>query len=554
MELQRSFLLGGILVTAFLLWNAWQADYKKPPQVAQAEQIEKTVSNDVPEMVGAASSAKTQDALPVTPNNQTAYVSERLITVETDVLDIKIDRQGGNLISAKLKDYKQTLDPNSPDIQILNPESAQLYISQSGLASQNGPDIPGEGQAVFNVTQPVFEMNADQEVLMVPMTWSNNGIDVTKTFVFKRGEYLIDVNYDISNNSANTWTGQFYGQFKRAKVEPKKEGFFSFATFNGAAISTPEKRYQKVSYKDMNKEQLNVNTINGWVAMLQHYFVSAWVPNPEENFRIVSYPPQDNIYRVAMVGPTLAVAPGQSLQTGAKFYVGPEITSVLKQIAPGLELTVDYGWFWPISQALFWVLKNLYDILGNWGWAIIFTTLLIKLVFYKLSATSYRSMANMRRVQPKIERIRERCGDDKQKMSQEMLKLYKTEKINPLGGCLPILVQIPVFIALYWVLVESVELHHSPFIFWIHDLSAKDPFYVLPIIMGASMFLQQRLSPAPPDPVQARVLMMMPVVFTVLFLTFPAGLVLYWVVNNLLSIAQQWMIMRKVEKEGAKAK
>jgi YidC/Oxa1 family membrane protein insertase len=544
MEIQRSFLLGGILITAFLLWNAWQTDYPKPQAVASVSTSavpHQGLNEDVPNPV--------TGEIPAMPSTKaTSLTSNHLITVKTDVLDILIDTQGGNFVSAKLNRYKQTIEPDSPPIQILNPDAQTLYISQSGLASNAGPDTPAEGQAIYQAKQESYEMAAGEDTLSVPLTWSKDGIEITKTFVFKRGDYLIDVSYEINNQSEATWNGQFYSQFKRADVPAKKESFFSMATFSGAAISTPEKRYEKISYKDLSKDRLNQEATGGWLAMVQHYFVSAWVPNPNQNTRIVSYPPQDNVYRVALLGPNLTVAPGDHLQTGAKFYVGPEIAETLKAISPSLELTIDYGWFWPIAQALFWVLQKFYDLLGNWGVAIIMTTLVIKLLFYKLSATSYRSMANMRRVQPKIEKLRERCGDDRQKMSQEMMALYKTEKINPLGGCLPILVQIPVFIALYWVLMESVELHHAPFVFWLQDLSAKDPYYVLPILMGISMFVQQRLSPAPPDPVQAKVLMMMPIVFTALFLTFPSGLVLYWVVNNCLSIAQQWFIMRGVEK------
>lgn len=541
MDLQRSFLLGGILITAFLLWNTWQADYPAAAPATTAVEHVKPMNEDVPSLVVPSDNTMIAQSGP-------AAVGSQLLTVKTDVLEIVIDKQGGNFVSAKLNDYKQTTDPDSPPIQILNSDPQTLYISQSGLASYSGPDVPGEGQAVFQSAQNAYEMGPNDDTLIVPLKWTRDGVEVTKSFVFKRGEYLIEVNYDLVNHSEKAWSGQFYSQFKRADVPPKKESFFSMSTFSGAAMSTPDKRFEKVSYKDLSKERLNQDASGGWLAMVQHYFVSAWVPTPDQNFRIVSYPPVDNIYRVALLGPSLNLESGQHLQTGAKFYVGPEIAENLKAIAPSLELTIDYGWFWPIAQGLFWVLQKFYDLIGNWGVAIILTTVVIKLLFYKLSAASYRSMAKMRKVQPKIEKIRERCGDDRAKMSQEMMALYKTEKINPLGGCLPILVQIPVFIALYWVLMESVQLHHAPFMLWIQDLSAKDPYYVLPIIMGLSMFAQQRLSPAPPDPIQAKVLMMMPIVFTALFLTFPAGLVLYWVVNNGLSIAQQWFIMRSVEK------
>lgn len=544
MEIQRGILFGGLLITAFLLFNAWKQDY--PPVRVAPTAVAAELRSDVP--------ANTVNHAEVpNPVFETAGIESQakplasLITVKTDVLTLEIDPRGGNIVSAKLLKYLQNNEPTSEPVEILSRTPGRIYIAQSGLASEMGPDTAGKGQAIFKADSNVYDMG-DKDVLSIPLYWSENGVDVVKMITLKRGSYLVDVAYQLKNNQSAPWVGQFYGQFKREPQEDKKEGFLSFSTYNGGAISTPAKRYEKISYKDMDKSTLNRPTTGGWIAMLQHYFVSAWIPGADQQYTFSSYTPQDDIYRLAMLGPTLTVDAGKSMQTGAKFYVGPEITDDLKKIAPGLELTVDYGWFWPISQALFWVLKQLYNLCSNWGFAIIGTTVLVKLLFFKLSATSYRSMARMRAVQPKIEKLRERCGDDKQKLSQEMMALYKTEKINPLGGCLPVLVQIPVFIALYWVLIESVELRHAPFIGWILDLSAKDPYYVLPIIMGISMLVQQRLSPAPADPVQAKVLMFMPIMFTAMFLSFPAGLVLYWVVNNVLSITQQWIIMRSVEK------
>lgn len=542
MEIQRGILLGGLLITAFLLFNAWKQDYPAV-SIEPTAVVERITDVPMPAATNTDIPSTTQELMPAGLGKQLSSY----ITVTTDVLSLDIDPRGGNIVSAKLLKFLQNNDPTSEPVEILSHTPGRIYIAQSGLSSEWGPDTATKGQAVFRADAATYDIG-DKESLSIPLYWSANGIDVVKTITLKRGSYLVDVEYQLKNNLSTPWSGQFYGQFKREPQQDKKEGFLSFSTYNGAAISTPAKRYEKITYKEMDKTTINRPTTGGWVAMLQHYFVSAWIPAADQQYTFTSYAPQDDIYRLAMLGPTLTVAAGQVMKTGAQFYVGPEITSELKKIAPGLELTVDYGWFWPISQALFWVLKQLYHLFSNWGYAIIGTTILVKLVFYKLSATSYRSMARMRSVQPKIEKIKERCGDDKQKMSQEMMNLYKTEKINPLGGCLPVLVQIPVFIALYWVLIESVELRHAPFVLWIHDLSAKDPYYVLPIIMGLSMLVQQRLSPAPADPMQAKVLMLMPIMFTAMFLSFPAGLVLYWVVNNVLSIAQQWMIMRSVEK------
>jgi len=321
----------------------------------------------------------------------------------------------------------------------------------------------------------------------------------------------------------------------------------------GGAITSPDKAYQKISFSDMLDGNLSKNVKGGWAVMQQHYFLSAWIPNKQKTNHYYTSVSQNGIYTIGFVGPRLKIAPGDKLSTKTTFYAGPQLSDRLQAIAPNLDLTVDYGWLWFISIAIFWLMKKIYLLIGNWGWSIVLVTIAIKALFYKLSATSYRSMAKMRRLAPKIKALKERVGNDKQKMSQATMELYKKEKVNPFGGCLPILIQIPFFIALYYVLIESVELRQAPFIFWIHDLSIKDPFYVLPVLMGISMFIQQKLSPAPPDPIQAKMMMLLPVVFTVFFLNFPAGLVLYWFVNNTLSILQQWYVMRKLEKELARA-
>ncbi len=326
-------------------------------------------------------------------------------------------------------------------------------------------------------------------------------------------------------------------------------GFFGSGviTYTGAVISTPEQRYEKISFDDIAKKELNQPVKDGWVAMIQHYFLGAWVPNPGETNDFYTRVVGGNRYMVGMRGAAQAVPAGATGDFRTRLYVGPKLQGVLADIAPNLQLTVDYGMLTIIAEPLFWLLKWIHNIVGNWGWSIIILTLLIKLAFYKLSETSYRSMANMRRLAPELTRLKELYGDDKQKMNEAMMGLYKKEKVNPLGGCLPILVQIPVFIALYWVLVESVQLRQAPFMFWIKDMSIPDPFYVLPLVMGVTMFVQQKLSPAPPDPIQAKVMMALPIVFTFMFLWFPSGLVLYWVVNNMLSIAQQWVITKRVE-------
>lgn len=547
MDLQRVLLLGGLVIVGYLLWQAWQQDYATQNVLEAPAQV---IDTQVPVANVAASSgevpAKTQnDAAVIAP---TTSSSSDWIVVETDVLKLWIDLKGGDLAQADLLKYQQSLEENSPDVRILSTQAQDLYVVQSGLSSEQGPDIPSKGQAHYATAQKSYTLPADADTLTVDLNWKNaQGISVVKQFIFKRGEYLFDINYQINNQSKNPWVGQFYGQFKRKQGEDA--GLLGLATYQGAAISSPEKRYEKITYKEMSKNDLDQTIKGGWLAMLQHYFVSSFIPNSDQSFRYLSWPPEDGVFRVALMGESLTVLPGDQLTTGTHFYLGPKIAENLKQAAPHLDLTLDYGWFWPISVALFWVMKKCYDVFSNWGVAIILVTLLVKIAFYKLSASSYRSMAQMRVVQPKIMSLRERYASDKQKMSQEMIALYRKEKINPLGGCLPILIQIPVFIALYWVIIESVEFRHAPFMLWIHDLSTKDPYYILPIIMGVSMLLQQKLSPPPPDPMQAKVLMFMPILFTILFISFPAGLVLYWVVNNILSISQQYLITRTIERQ-----
>lgn len=387
-------------------------------------------------------------------------------------------------------------------------------------------------------------MAANDDQLKVELFWTgDNGLRVTKEFVFTRGKYAVAVNYHINNESGQAWTGRQYSQFQRTLVE---EGSRFLYTYLGAAISSPDDLYEKITFDDMEDANLDQDITGGWAAMIQHYFVGAWVPDPGKAYHYYTKVLDGPRYAIGLYSPAMTVEPGAQTTVGMTLYAGPKLQDQLEAVAPGLELTVDYGWLWFIAQPLFWLLTWLYSVFGNWGWAIIFVTITIKAAFFQLSAASYKSMANMRRVQPRMVAIKERYGSDRQRLNKAMMELYKTEKINPLGGCLPILVQIPVFISLYWVLLESVELRQSPFIFWIQDLSAMDPYYVLPLLMGASMLIQQRLNPAPIDPVQQKVMAMLPIVFTVFFAFFPAGLVLYWVVNNILSIAQQWYITSKV--------
>jgi len=550
MELQRTrvFLLLSLFVVGMLLYSNWQQETVPAPASSMGESATgKNTSSqysDIPTDLVVNEGAGSQGLAMPTSMSETKKIGE-IISVKTDVLDIQIDTKGGDIIYAQLPQYPTSLETPDDGFQLLQNNEERYYIVQTGLIGldQRGPDSKQAGRGQFQYVKTNYQMADNQNVLEIPLVWHNHGVKITKTFVFERGNYLTSIRYHVDNKTSSPWMGSFYGQIKREKQE-KKSGLMGVQMYQGGALYTEDKPYKKISFSDMKSSNFSQKIQGGWAAMLERYFLCAWIPDSQSENKFYTSADNNNIFGIGSMS-TFEVLPGESKQVSAQLYMGPEKADDLKQISPGLELTVDYGILWPISQLLFWLLKNIYGFLGNWGWSIIFLTLLIKLVFYKLSAKSYTSMAHMKAVQPKIEALKERCGDDKQQFSQGLLALYKKEKVNPLVGCLPILVQIPVFIALYYVLWESVGLRQSPFIFWIQDLSIKDPFYILPLIMGASMFLQQKMNPPPPDPMQAKIMMAMPLVFTFLFLSFPAGLVLYWVSNNILSMLQQGYIQRK---------
>jgi YidC/Oxa1 family membrane protein insertase len=544
MDFQRLFLYLALFLISFLLWEAWQRENAPPPvpqtvATPSAGAPSAEVPADVPDTAAAAPSVPTPGA----PAPAASGAGQ--VEVRTDVLDVVIDLAGGIVRESRLLQYPVSLEQKDTPFTLLESSARGVYLAQSGLLGTGLPDH----HAPFTAPAESFRLEPGQDTLVVPLTWvDNNGVKVTKRYTFSRGNYLVKVDYRIENGGADPVAARIYGQLQRSAGIDLGGSRFAGYTYTGAAISSPDKRYEKIPFGDMSKQDIARDVPGGWAAMIQHYFISAWIPSREATNHYYTKALPGERYLVGLAGPTHEVAPGSDADLSLELYMGPKNQDRLARIADGLDLTVDYGWLWFIAQPLFWLLKWLHKLVGNWGWSIVLVTVIIKLAFYHLSATSYRSMANMRRMAPRLQSLKERYGDDKQRLNQAMMELYKKEKINPLGGCLPILVQIPVFISLYWVLLESVELRQAPFILWIHDLSIKDPYYVLPVLMGISMFIQQRLNPTPPDPIQAKVMMALPFVFTVFFAFFPAGLVVYWVVNNTLSIAQQWYITRGIEK------
>lgn len=550
MDTRRVILYAALALIVYSMWMSWQQDY--PPLKPQA-----VTNNTQPGKENLLPDIKTVTTdLNNTPITEIANVEEQkeLIKVNTDVLAIQINPLHGDIVSASLLKYPLSVAEKNTPTTLLNNNENQKYLANSSLLAKTKKRIDAIDFNYHSSQQSYTLKNGENDLVVTLIGQSKEGINVKKTFTFTKGSYLVKISYDLSNNSDKTWQGFMNTQLLRSSPDEDKSSIFHVGSYTGASYSNPgHHRYQKVNFKDMNKSNLEVEAKGGWIAMQQHYFLSAWVPDPDSKNTFYTRAVNDD-FIIGSVSQPLLLEPGQSKKTGASLYIGPEVTSTLKEISPGLDLTVDYGWLWFLSSLLFSLMKAIHTIVGNWGWSIVLVTMLIKLAFYRLSATSYRSMAGMRKLQPKLQALRERYGDDKAKMSQATMELYRQEKVNPLGGCLPIIVQIPVFIALYWVLLESVELRQAPFIFWIKDLASADPYHILPIIMGGTMLIQQRLNPAPPDPMQAKIMMFLPILFTALFWNFPAGLVLYWIVNNTLSILQQWYITHKYSDDKISSK
>ncbi|MEJ2761695.1 MAG: membrane protein insertase YidC [Gammaproteobacteria bacterium] len=551
MDTTRLILIVALAVVTSMLWEQWQHDYGHPPATTPktttapqpgAAKQPGAAGGEVPEF----GEEKDHTAAAPAQSKKPAEAARRTISVHTDTFDLKIDMRGASIVKADLPKYPVDLDHPDQPFVLLNDTGQKLYIVQGGILSKQ--DAPTH-EAEFHATQQSYTMAPGQDRLEVPLTWNDDGIKVTKVFDFQRGSYLIDIRYEVKNDSATTWRGRGYVQVKRSK--PEKKHHSMVRAYTGAVISSPDDRYKKLKFDEIQDQKLQKDIINGWAAMQQHYFLTAILPpDKSASYRYYTSVTNGKYYSIGAISPQQQAAPGKTALLRQQIYVGPKVQDRLAQIADGLDLTVDYGILWFLAKPVFWCLKELHGLTGNWGWAIILVTVFLKLLFYRLSAAGYRSMAKMRQVQPRMKAARERYKDDKSRLNQAMMEIYKEEKINPLGGCLPIVIQIPVFIALYWVLLGSIELRQAPFIFWIRDLSAPDPYWVLPLIMGITMFIQQRLNPAPMDPIQQKVMMALPFAFTIFFGFFPSGLVLYWVVNNILSIIQQWRITQNLERAG----
>lgn len=544
MESQRSFLFIALAFVSYLLFIEWQKDYAPLPETVEAQQSQQqTPASNIP--VGDIAPANAD--IPQSSDGSqtiTPQITEHLITVRTNVLEVKINTKGGDIVKAKLLDFP--IEQNQPELIDL---LSQYHVAQSGLIGANGPDGRKEGRPNYVANKLEFVTNGNEDVV-VPLKWTNNqGIEVTKTFTFKADKYHIDLTYTVANNTSNIATIQPFAQLKKVIFAP--ESSMMLNAYNEATYSTLEERYEKYDLDDMRDKPLNKNTLGGWIAMQQHYFVAAWVPPAEQQNNIFSRVASDGAAIIGYKGPLTQIQPGDSNTISSTFYVGPKLQDELIALSESLELTVDYGPLWFISKGLFWLMNVFYSLIPNWGLAIILLTVVVKMVLYPLTYKQTVSMAKMRNLQPKLQQLKERYGDDRQKMGPAMMELYKKEKVNPVGGCLPLLMQMPIFLALYWMLMESVELRHADFILWITDLSSKDPYFVLPVLYGASMYLMQKMMPTPiTDPMQQKMMQWMPVVFSIFFIIFPAGLVLYWLVNNLISILQTMYIHRKIDKQG----
>lgn len=545
MDTRRLILVLIFTFSSFMLWENWQK-YNQPKPVAEAGTAAVAAGSSAPRPSAALQAGSTPAAAP----GVTAPVAQaETFTVTTDLLKASVSAQGGDLVQLELLKYKEH---DNKDKTFVLFDAKHQYMAQSGLIGQG---LPTHRSVFKRVDGPTALAEGADELKIRLQADGENGVKVAKILTFKRNSYIVDVAWEITNGSDKPLTSHAYYQLQRDDVVPAGETKM-VSTFTGPAVYTDAEKYQKIDFSAIaeNKAKFAKTADNGWLAMVQHYFVAAWVPKdkmPREFY--MRKLEGGNVFQAGVIVPVTEIAPGNKAETSITLFAGPQEQSALKQIAPGLDLVVDYGWLTVVAAPIFWALEAIHKLVGNWGWAIVLLTIGIKAIFFPLSAASYKSMAKMKLLTPRLMQLKERFADDKQRLNQEMMKMYQTEKVNPLGGCLPIVVQVPVFIALYWVLLGAVEMRDAPWILWIQDLASADPYYILPVVMIVSMFVQTKLNPTPPDPIQAKVMMAMPLIFGVMFLWFPAGLVLYWVVNNVLSIAQQWHITRMIDAGGKAA-
>ena len=563
MDIPRLALIAASILLGLMLLGEWTrfSEDQQEAALPAVPMVDQLANLDAPAVPGNTTTAELNTDLPINEDvdlpaldgsGQVDTTADTyrgsVITVHTDVLEVIIDLNGGDVVGAALKDYPKTLDDPSDPFVLLERNAQRTYVAQSGLVGNDGVDQSERAQ--YRAAQSEYRQSG-QAPLEVTLEYvgNNSALQVNKVFTFSPGSHTISIRHDIFNPTSRSAQFTPFAQLKRdSSPAPANSGAgMGMQPFLGSALTQPDQRFSKFDFDDMADDPIKADLTGGWVAMLQHYFVSAWIPAPDQTYRFRTRQTRSGYNIIGYTGPAQTVGAGGSVSIENLLYAGPKNQKVLADLSPHLDLVVDYGWLWWLAQPLFWLLTLIQSIVINWGVAIIILTLLVKLVFFPLSAAGYKSMARMRKVQPRMLAIREEYANDKAKQSQAMMELYKKEKINPLGGCFPILVQMPVFLALYWVLMESVELRQAPFALWIHDLSAMDPFFVLPLLMGGSMYFMQKLNPAPPDPMQAKIMQWMPIVFTFFFLWFPAGLVLYWVCNNLLSMAQQYIINRRID-------
>ena len=539
MDTRRLVLFVIFSMSILMLWEAWQRQHT-PAEITQKISSNAPMDNSVPsQSTSAAVVAKTE----MPAESDYKLLSGQRISVVTDLYKADIETTGGDLRRLELLKHRAADNDKTNFVLLDDAANPMTYVAQTGLI---GADLPTH-KAVFTTSATSYQMQPDQDSLEVRLNWLSNGVSVDKIYTFHRNRYAIDVTYEVKNGSASAITPAVYYQIVHDNLS--NQGSKLMPTFTGGAYYSEATKFKKLKFADMDKEALKLSSNDGWVGLLQHYFVSAWIPKDGLVRDFYSKKINEHMYTIGSKSALATIAPGATLVVPARLFSGPQTKLDLISTAPGLEYTVDYGWLTVVATPLFWMLSKIHALVSNWGVAIILLTVLIKAAFFRLSASSYRSMAQMRELAPRLEAMKAKFGDDRQKMQAAMMELYKKEKINPMGGCLPILVQIPVFISLYWMLLGSVELRHAPFFGWIQDLSAIDPFYILPILMGATMIIQTRLNPKPADPLQAKVMTWMPVVFSVFFFFFPAGLVLYWLVNNVLSITQQWYINKMIHAE-----